>query len=50
VIILVDLDVGEDSGKGEVAAIYHYILQNNGITALSWYAVWWEVLYLIQGP
>jgi hypothetical protein len=47
VIVLVGLDVGEDSSEGLVAAVYQDVLENVGVAALCWDAIWREVLNLV---
>ncbi len=46
-IVLVSLDVGEDSSEGLVAADYQNVLENVGVAALCWDTIWREVLNLV---
>ena len=45
-IILVRPNMGEVALEGEIGAVSHKILQNVGMTAFWWNAMWWKVLYL----
>jgi hypothetical protein len=47
-VVLVCLDVGENAGEGQVAAVGHDVLEDVGVAALGGDLIWGEIFDLIQ--